>query len=179
MSVPLKTLEIRTMGDFSLMVGERAITAEWPDETTKMLFCTLLSPLDEAISMERLCRSLWEVPATQASMSRIAAKVEWLSDFFAKEASINPFIINQDHVGIDSRYVRIDAHEFYLHAVKGLRLMSIGNRRGALINLHKADQLYCGWFLPLMDNRVITTTRENLGEIHRMVANARCPSAGL
>jgi len=169
MSVPIKILEIRTLGGFSLMVGERPFRAEWPEKITKLLFCTLLSPLDETITMEQLCRSLWEAPVRQMFKREIAAKFDQLSAFIAAETGINPLIIHNDGFGIDFLHVRVDAHEFFLHAVTGLKLISLGSHYDALINLDKADLLYRGKFLPGMDNRIIKDTREELKKLHRMV----------
>jgi len=177
MKIPTNTLEIRTLGGFGLMVGEKTITATWPDEISKELFCTLLSPLDKSITMERLCRSLWNLPASRTPKMRIAAKIDHLSDIFVAETGINPFIIDKDRVRINSGRVRVDAHEFHRHVAEGLKQLLLGNRPAFLIKFHEADLLYRGPFMPGMFNKVITTTREDLDETHRMVVKRTVPIA--
>jgi len=177
MNLPINTLEIRTLGGFSLMVGKKAITATWPDEISKVLFCTLLSPLDESITMERLCRSLWDLPASRTPKKRIAAKIDHLTDIFVAETGINPFFMIGDRVGINSSHVSVDAHEFYRVTAEGFRLKLFGNCQAALIKLQEADLLYRGLFMPEMFNQVISSTREDLDEMHRMVVKQTMPNA--
>src|SRR5664279_1825707 len=64
-------LEIRTLGSFSISVNGRAVAVDWPDETLKVLFCSLLSPFDSFFCWDRICRSLWGIRATQTSRSRL------------------------------------------------------------------------------------------------------------
>jgi len=176
MNTPIRLLDVRTLGGFSLKFGEREITPQWPNDISKVLFCTLLSPLDEYTTMERLCRSLWDLPATRNPGRRIAAMLEHLSCFLTDLTGINPLIVNEDRVGIDYRYVRVDAAQFYTHANDGTRQLMLGNRRAALVNFHQADRLYRGQFLPGMHNRVISSTREELEETYQVVVARRAAS---
>jgi hypothetical protein len=169
MCVANEKLEIQTLGVISIKSGERLILAEWPDDLSKMLFCTLISPLEETITMEQLCSLLLNMPATQTPRRRIAAKIDNLIEMFEAETGINPFLIENDQVGIDYLHVHVDAYEFYQYVQKGFRLTSNGDRHHALSNLQKADLLYYGKFLPGMFNSAINKTREELEKIHGLV----------
>lgn len=105
--------------------------------------------------------------------------LEHLSGFLTDLSGINPLIISEDRVGINYRYIRVDAIEFHQHAIDGSRKLLLGNRRDALVSFHQADRLYRGPFLPGMHNRVISSTRDELEETYQVVAKRMAPGARL
>ena len=71
MKVPADTVKILTLGSFSISVDGKPAAAAWPDETVKMLFCSLLSPLKLCFTWDRISRSMWGVPLTPAGRHRL------------------------------------------------------------------------------------------------------------
>jgi len=54
MSIPDTTLEIQTLGRFSISAEGKPVATDWPDEMAKVLFCSLLSPRHAAHPKFRL-----------------------------------------------------------------------------------------------------------------------------
>ena len=44
MNISDTMLDIRTLGSFRISAKGKPVAVDWPDETQKVLFCTLLSP---------------------------------------------------------------------------------------------------------------------------------------
>jgi hypothetical protein len=169
MNISDTTLEIRTLGSFCISVNGRPVVIDWPDETLKVLFCSLLSPLDVSFTWDRICRSLWDIPATKTSMQRLEELFfQKLDSFLIKELGFNPLITAAEGISINRQCIQVDAHEFHSLAVDGLRLFSLGNNAAAFEKFSRADALYTGCYLPGMPGRINTDTRYNLEELYRI-----------
>jgi hypothetical protein len=161
-------LEILTLGRFSIFLDGKPVAANWPDETSKTVFCSLLSPLDLSFTLERICRSLWDAPVTQTSKLRLEDDfIHPLNCFLIKELGFNPLISGHDSIRIDPQGIHIDAFEYHSAVVEGLRLMSLGNHAVAREKLNRAKLLYAGNYLPGMPGKIIHNTRNELESLYR------------
>jgi hypothetical protein len=174
MNIPDTTLEILTLGRFSISAGEKPVATDWPDEAVKVLFCSLLSPLDLYFTWDRICRSMWGVPETPANKRRLEEIIiRPLKSFLIKELGFNPLITGQEGIRIDHQRIHVDALEFHSSVVEALRLVSLGNHAAALDKFRKADLLYAGSYLPGMPGIIIEHARTELESVyHNAVMDA-------
>lgn len=170
MNIPDTTLEITTLGRFSLSLEGKSVTATWPDETVKALFCSLFSPFYRHFTWDRICRSMWGVPSTQTSRRRLEEVfIRPLNDFLIDELGFSPLISGDEGIRLDYRRIQVDAFEFHRTALEGLRLLSIGNHAAARESLSRAESLYGGDYLPGIAGSIITNARTGLESLHRTV----------
>jgi hypothetical protein len=161
--------EIQTLGDFCISVGGKSVAAVWPNETLKVLFCSLLSPLDLYINWDRFCRSLWGTPASRSNMRRLdEIFIQPVNSYLVKEMGFNPIITERDGMRIDKSRIHLDAVEFYSAVIEGLRLLSLENNDAALEKFNRANLLYAGSFLPGMSGKIIENTRHALDSFHQI-----------
>jgi hypothetical protein len=172
------TLDIQTLGSFAISVAGKAVATDWPDETAKALFCSLLSPLDLYVTWDRVCRSLCDEPATQTCRQRLEdIFIRPLNSFLIKELGFNPFIAGPDGIRIDQQRIHIDAFEFYCTAIEGLKLMPLGNHAAALKKFSRAKSLYTGSYLPDIPGKIITNTRNDLESLYQSAIIKAMPLA--
>jgi len=170
MNIPDTTLKILTLGSFSISINGKPVATDWPDETVKVLFCSLLSPLDLYFTWDRLCRSIWGAPATSTYRHRLEEMyIRPLVGFLIKELGFNPLIAGEDGIRIDRQRIHVDAFEFHSSAVEGLRLLSLDNHAGALEKINEAKSLYAGNYLPGIQGKIIEHTRNELESLYRTV----------
>lgn len=184
MDIPETKLEILTLGRFSIsVISGKPVAADWPDETVKNLFCSLLSPLDLYFTWDRICRSLWNVPVTRISKRRLEEVViRPLNGFLLKELGFTPVISGSEGLRIDLQGIHLDAHEFHSAVIKGLELLTLGNHAAALEKFNRAALLYVGSYLPGMPGKIIENTRIELESLYRTTvldgiwhaSNVRC-----
>jgi len=166
---------VHSLGRFSLSIGGEPVSSPWPNELTKELFCSLLSPLDECITFDRLSRSLFGKPLTESTRVRLDEVIEGLIRFTDAELGINPYRCSKDAIGLNRSDVYVDAHLFQELALEGLRKVSIGDSASAMRNIHVALSLYTGDFLPGMNRKIIADTREDLASLKRMLVPVEIP----
>ena len=171
MKIPDTTLEIHTLGRFSISLDGKPVATNWPDETVKVFFCSLLSPLDLAFTWDRICRTMWGVPVNRLEDIFIRP----LNSFLIKEVGFSPLIAGQKGISIDQHGIHVDAIEFYRTVVEGLSLMPLGNHAAALKKFSKADSLYAGSYLPGIPGKINTDTRNTLKSLHRTALKAAMP----
>jgi len=168
MDLPVATLEIQTLGRFSISVEGKPVATVWPDESIKVLFCSLLSPLDLYFTYDRICRSMLGVPATPTSRQRLDETIiRPLNTFLVHELGFNPLIIGEENIRIDKHHIHVDAHEFRSTVVEGLRLLSLGQHPAALAKFNRANSLYAGNYLPGIHGKIIENTRNDLESLYR------------
>ncbi len=156
-------LEIQTLGRFSMSVSGKVVVSEWPDETFKLLFCSLLSPLDHSFTWDRICRSMWGVPVTPTNRRQLEKfLIQPLTKFLVKELGFNPLITDAEGIIVDQKRIHVDAQEFYSTALEGLRLMFLDKHDAAMVKLNWAKLLYTGSYLPGMPGKIIENTRHDL-----------------
>jgi hypothetical protein len=142
-------------------------TAKWPDDTLKVMFCSLLSPLDPSVTWDRICDSVWGTPATPENRLRLEETiVQPLIGFLVRELGLNPFVAEDDGIRIDRQHIQLDAHEFHGTAVEGLRLWSHDNNSAAFEKFSRAKTLYSGCYLPAMAGKIVTNTRNDLESLY-------------
>lgn len=168
--MPDITLEILTLGQLNILAGGKSVTPDWPDEATKVLFCSLLSPLDLYFSWDRVCRSMLGVPATKNSRQQLDEYfILPLEKFVTRIFGFNPVIKGPEGIRIDHQRIQVDAQKFQSAIVEGLRLMSDGNHDEACENFSAADSLYAGIYLPGVPGKIIANTRNELESLYRTV----------
>ncbi len=175
MSIHQHNLFVRTLGEFTIVCATRPVTISWPDNATRLLFCSLLSPLDAAISRDRLCQTLWGIAATEAENRRLHATMGRLQDVISGAFGINPFIISHEGFSLDAHKIQIDARDFHETAIAGLRQLSLGNKQSAHSFFQTAASLYRGAFLPGISSRIITTTRTELEQQLQLLTRLIAP----
>jgi hypothetical protein len=161
-------LEIQTLGRFRISVDGKTVATEWPDASLKLFFCSLLSPLDLYVTWDRICRSMWGVPATGSSRCQIEEMFSRpLNGFLIKELGFNPLVAGHEGIRIDRKRIHVDALEFHGTVVEGLRLLALGNHAGALERFSRANTLYAGSYLPGMTGKIIENTRNELDALYQ------------
>lgn len=179
MNQPDTTLKILTLGRFSIAVNGKPVATEWPDEKVKELFCSLLSPLDLYFTWDRLCRTMWGIPATRTSRKLLEESLlRPLNGFLIKELGFNPLLIGFEGIQIDHKRLHIDAFEFHRAVVEGIRLLSLDNRTAALDQLNHADALYAGNYLPGMEGKIIVNARNDLQSLYQTAVVESIQKAG-
>lgn len=167
MTMPAITCEITTLGGFGIRADDKPVALPWPDETLKVLFCALLSPQEMCIDWDRICRSTWGKPATPDNRNRLEdTLIQPLSRFLIRELGFDPCIKVAEGIRLDSRYIHLDAGEFYTTAVEGVRLMSLGNHVAAFEKLQRAKTLYAGYYLPGIPGTIVAETRNDLEALY-------------
>jgi hypothetical protein len=166
------TIDIQTLGRFSISVDGKPVATVWPDDTVKVLFCSLLSPLDLYFTWDRICRSMLGVPETLSSRSQLEENyIRPLNSFLNKELGFNPLIAGREHIRINQQRIHVDAFEFHSTAIEGLRLVSLGNHAEALKILSKADSLHTGIYLPEIQGKIISSTRKDLESLYQIAVS--------
>lgn len=168
MDTPGTTLEIRTLGRFGIYVDGKHVATDWPDDTLKVFFCSLLSPLDLYFTWDRVCRSMWDVPVTRLIRHRLDKMIiRPLGEFLINELGFNPLIEGPEGIRIDLLHIHVDAREFYSTVLEGLRLSSLADHAAALEKFNQADALYTGSYLPGVPGKIIENARHDLEALYR------------
>ena len=156
-------LEIKTLGRFSMSVAGKAVASVWPDETCKLLFCSLLSPLDLSFTRDRICRSMWGGPVTPSNRRQLdEILIQPLNKFLIMEFGFNPIIADAEGIRLDQQRIHVDAHEYYFTALEGLGLLFFDDHDAAMEKLNWSKLLYTGSYLPGMAGKIIESTRHDL-----------------
>jgi hypothetical protein len=162
------TLEIRTLGRFSISIDGKQVATEWPNETIKVFFCSLLSPLDVYFTWDRICRSILGVPVTQTNRNRLEEIViRPLNSFLIKEIGFSPLITEHVGIRINQKRINVDACDFHKTVIEGHRLLFHDNYAAAIAKFSRADSLYTGSYLPGITGNTIDSTRNDLELLYR------------
>jgi two-component SAPR family response regulator len=172
------TIEIQTLGRFNISDQGKRVATDWTDETQKALFCSLFSPLNRYFTWDRICRSMWGVPATQATRSRLDKILDGpLNGFLLNELGFNPIITGQEGIKIDYQHIHVDAFDFHCFAVEGIKLLSAGDHSSAFEKFSKAKSIYKGSYLPDVKSKIIANTRAGLDSLYRTAILEAMPLA--
>jgi len=168
MNKSVYALDIQTLGRFRISVEGKTVATNWQDERLKVLFCSLISPLDLYFSWDRICRSLLGVPETRSSRRQLEELfIRPLNRFLLKELGFNPLIAGAEGIMIDPQGIHLDVFEFYRAVVDGLNLVSLDDLGGARKKFSRAKRLYVGSYLPGMPGKIIEHTRMELEALHQ------------
>lgn len=168
MDIPETTLEILTLGRFSISVDGKPVATDWPNETVKIFFCSLLSPLDLYITWDRICRAILGAPDTRVRRRRLEETfIRPLNSFLVKELGFTLLVTGRDGIRIEHHGIHVDAIEFYDAVIEALRLLSIGSNDAACAKISLAESLYVGNYLPGISGKIIDNTRNELESLYR------------
>jgi len=168
MNTPDNKLEILTLGRFSISRNGNPVASVWPDETIKVFFGSLISPLDLYFTWDRICRSMLGVPETRTSRRELEeVLIRPLNSFLIRELGFTPLIAGLESIRIDQRRIYVDALEFHSAVVEGLRLLSVNNQAAACEKINRAKALYAGSYLPGIPGKIINNTRNELESLYR------------
>jgi hypothetical protein len=168
MNTPDTTLEIQTLGTFNIYADGKPVAIEWPDETIKVLFCSLLSPLDLFFTWDRICRTMLGAPETQTNRRRLDKSIiRPLKSFLTRQFGFNPLIAGQEGIRINQQRMHVDVFEFYYTFLEGLRQLALSNNVIARENFSRANLIYAGGYLPGMSGKIIDHTRIELESLYR------------
>lgn len=173
---PAARFEIKTLGSFSITRGGKPVATDWPDELVKNLFCSLLSPLDLYFTWDRISRAILNEPETQVSRRHLKENViRPLKSFLINELGFNPLITCDESIRIDQQLMDVDASQFYISTVEGLKILSCDGFTAAQQNFRRAKALYAGSYLTGMEGKIISNTRDQLESLYQKVVlrNAR------
>lgn len=178
MDKPDTTVKIQTLGRFSITVDGRPVATDWPNETLKVLFCSLLSPLDLYIMWDRLCRSMWDVPVSRSRKQRLEDHfIKPLKNYLIMELGFNPLLERAEGISIDQQRIQIDAVGFYNTVLEGLRMFSLANHSAALEIFNSANLLYTGSYLQGIPGKIISSSRNELESLYRTAVLDAIPQA--
>jgi len=168
MNISDSNLKILTLGRFSASYEGKSVAVDWPDETIKVFFCSLISPLDLYFTWDRICRSMLGVPETQASRRTLEELlIRPLNSFLIRELGFTPLIAGRDSITINKKLIYVDAQEFHSIVIEGLRLLSLGEHVAALVKLERGTALYAGSYLPGINGKIIANTRNELKSLYQ------------
>ena len=169
MDIPETTLEILTLGRFSISVDGKPVATDWPNETVKIFFCSLLSPLDLYITWDRICRVILGAPDTRVRRRRLEETfIRPLNSFLVKELGFTLLVTGRDGIRIEHHGIHVDAIEFHDAVIEALRLLSIGNHDAAREKISLAESLYVGNYLPGISGKIIENTRKELESLYQI-----------
>jgi hypothetical protein len=179
MNIHDSKLQILTLGRFSISINGKPVATDWPDETIKIFFCSLISPLDLYFTWDRICRSMLGVPETRTSRRKLEeVLIRPLNSFLIRELGFTPLVAGLENIRINQQRIYVDAMEFHTAAVEGLRLLSLGNSGAALDKLDRAKTLYAGSYLPEIPGKIINNTRIELESLYQTAVLEIGPKAG-
>lgn len=163
-------LEILTLGSLCITLDGKPVATYWPDETLKIFFCSLLSPLDIYFSWDRICRAMLSVPDTMHNRQQLEENIiRPLKSFLIMELGFNPLLTGNEYISIDQLRTKVDVFEFHSSAVEGLRQLFQGNHAVAQQRLARAKALYAGSYLPGVAGKIIANTRKELEALYQKV----------
>jgi DNA-binding SARP family transcriptional activator len=176
------SLEVRVLGQFSILLSGRPLTTPWPSPGAKELFLNLLSPQGDPVSRDRLCRALSMAPASDRTKSRLAELIVQLNTYFLSECRVKPVIEIGGGLTLHEALVRLDARSFWQVSQQGLQLLAAGESMAAVKSFKTALALYGGEYLPGADSRIISLHRDCLRSqylaLERYIAKQPTGSAG-
>lgn len=176
MDTPDTTIKIQTLGSFSISAHGKLIEPAWPDEASRVFFCSLLSPLDLFYSWDRICRTLWGEPATRINRRRLEKTVIRPLDIdLTGQLGITILIAGAEGIRIDHQRVYVDALEFHGTVVEGLKLLTFGEDAAAMEMFTTAHSLYKGSFLPGVTGKIVEHTRTDLDSLYSTIVRDAHP----
>jgi DNA-binding SARP family transcriptional activator len=154
------SLEVRVLGQFSILLSGRPLASPWPSPGVKELFLNLLSPQGDPVSRDRLCLVLSRAPASDRTEPRLAELIVQLNTYLLSECGIKPVLENGSGLTLHEAFARLDARTFYLVSQQGLQLLAVGDCVTAVKYFKETLALYGGEYLPGADSRIISQHRD-------------------
>jgi DNA-binding SARP family transcriptional activator len=164
-------LTVRSFGGLSIYYHGSPISIIWESQKARLLFSYLLITNDQWVHRDKFIEMLWPgCVGNSAGSNNFKTTLSRLRKSFSGPRLINPVMTQGEAVRINIHDIDVDASQFRLKAVSGIKLLSRGESKAARECLEDALDLYTGEFLPEEPfNFFIKNARNELAELHSSV----------
>jgi DNA-binding SARP family transcriptional activator len=163
-------LTVRSFGGLSVYYQGSPISVTWESQKARLLFSYLLITNDQWVHRDKFIEMLWPGCDGNAGSNNFKTTLSRLRKSFSGPRVINPVITQGEAVRINIHEIEVDASQFKLHAVSGIKLLSRGESKAARECLEAALDIYSGEFLPEEPfNEFIKNARNELADLHSSV----------
>src|SRR5512136_459086 len=163
-------LTVRSFGGLSVYYQGSPVSIVWESQKARLLFSYLLITNDQWVHRDKFIEMLWPGCDSNAGSNNFKTTLSRLRKSFSGPRNINPVITQGEAVRINIHDIEVDASQFKLHAVSGIKLLSRGESKAARECLETALDIYTGEFLPEEPfNDFIKNARKELAELHSSV----------
>jgi DNA-binding SARP family transcriptional activator len=163
-------LTVRSFGGLSIYYQGAPISIIWESQKARLLFSYLLITNDQWVHRDKFIEMLWPGCVGNAGSNNFKTTLSRLRKSFSGPRVINPVMTQGEAVRINIHDIEVDASQFRLQAVSGIKLLSRGETKAARECLEAALDFYTGEFLPEEPfNEFIKSARNELGELHTSV----------
>lgn len=163
-------LTVRSFGGLSIYYQGSPISIIWESQKARLLFSYLLITNDQWVHRDKFIEMLWPGCVGNAGSNNFKTTLSRLRKSFSGPRIFNPVMTQGEAVRINIHDIDVDASQFRLQAVSGIKLLSRGESKAARECLETALDIYTGEFLPEEPfNDFIKNARNELGELHSSV----------
>ncbi len=163
-------LTVRSFGGLSVYYQGSPVSIVWESQKARLLFSYLLITNDQWVHRDKFIEMLWPGCDSNAGSNNFKTTLSRLRKSFSGPRSINPVITQGEAVRVNIHDIEVDASQFKLHAVSGIKLLSRGESKAARECLEAALDIYSGEFLPEEPfNEFIKNARNELADLHSSV----------
>ncbi len=163
-------LTVRSFGGLSVYYQGSPVSIVWESQKARLLFSYLLITNDQWVHRDKFIEMLWPGCDSNAGSNNFKTTLSRLRKSFSGPRNINPVITQGEAVRINIHDIEVDASQFKLHAVSGIKLLSRGEAKAARECLEAALDIYSGEFLPEEpSNEFIKNARNELADLHSSV----------
>ncbi len=163
-------LTVRSFGGLSVYYQGSPVSIVWESQKARLLFSYLLITNDQWVHRDKFIEMLWPGCDSNAGSNNFKTTLSRLRKSFSGPRNINPVITQGEAVRINIHDIEVDASQFKLHAVSGIKLLSRGETKAARECLEAALDIYSGEFLPEEPaNEFIKNARNELADLHSSV----------
>jgi DNA-binding SARP family transcriptional activator len=160
-------LTVRSFGGLSIYYQGSPISIVWESQKARLLFSYLLITNDQWVHRDKFIELLWPGCVGNAGSNNFKTTLSRLRKSFSGPRIINPVMTQGEAVRINIHDIDVDASQFRLQAVSGIKLLSRGESKAARECLEAALDIYTGEFLPEEPfNDFIKNARDELSELH-------------
>ncbi len=160
-------LTVRSFGGLSVFYQGSPVSIVWESQKARLLFSYLLITNDQWVHRDKFIEMLWPGCVGNAGSNNFKTTLSRLRKSFTGPRSINPVMTQGEAVRINIHDIDVDASQFKLQAVSGIKLLSRGETKAAKECLEAALDIYTGEFLPEEPfNEFINIARKELAELH-------------
>jgi DNA-binding SARP family transcriptional activator len=160
-------LTVRSFGGLSIYYQGSPISIIWESQKARLLFSYLLITNDQWVHRDKFIEMLWPGCVGNAGSNNFKTTLSRLRKSFSGPRIINPVMTQGEAVRINIHDIDVDASQFRLQAVSGIKLLSRGESKAARECLEAALDIYTGEFLPEEPfNDFIKNARNELSELH-------------
>jgi len=163
-------LTVRSFGGLSIYYHGDPISIIWESQKARLLFSYLLITNDQWVHRDKFIEMLWPGCVGNAGSNNFKTTLSRLRRSLSGPRLIHPVMTQGEAVRINIHDIEVDAGQFRLKAVSGIKLLSRGESKAARECLEDAIDFYSGEFLPEEPfNDFIKNARYELAELHSSV----------